>query len=180
MQRSVTRVNGAVILPAHETLLTQEQANAAADRIQSALSKTTAKAAPSHQEKIEALFDLPPWEEFINTADELDELPGLTEMEEAARPEAGSALSELSRTELEKQFLPRIDALRNTRSCAAAESLMPFLYEKTALVTDYLANAIIVLDQPDRLKNRCENRIMEFQEQFRVALERDCALPEQE
>ena len=61
----------------------------------------------------------------MQTADELDELPGLAEMEKSARPEPGSALSELSRTELEKQFLPRIDALRSTRTCAAAESLMP-------------------------------------------------------
>jgi len=178
-QRSVTRVNGAVILPAHEALLTQAQAEAAADRIQEALSKASARSGPSHKEKIEALFDLPPWEEFMQAADELDELPDLDQMEGDGLFPTESPLDILSKTELDKQFLPRIEALRNTRTCAAAESLMPFLYEKTALVTDYLADAIIVIDQPDRLRNRVENRLMEFEEQFKVALERDCALPEQ-
>ncbi len=178
-QRSVTRVNGAVILPAHETLLTQQQADAAADRLQEALDKASSKSGPSHKEKIEALFDLPPWEEFMQAAEELDELPDLSEMEGDGLFLTESPIDQLSRTELDKQFLPRIEALRNTRSCAGAETLMPFLYEKTSLITDYLANAIIVIDQPDRLKNRVENRIMEFQEQFKVALERDCALPEQ-
>ncbi len=179
-QRSVNRVSGAVILPAHETLLTQEQANAAADRLEKALADAVKKAGPSHQERVEAMFDLPPWEEFSREADELDQLPGFDEMNAAPDGEIiESPLRALSRTELENSFMPRIEALRNTRTCASAESLMPYLYEKTALVTDYLSNAIIVLDQPDRLRNRCENRIMEFQEQFKVAIERDSALPEQ-
>ncbi len=178
-QRSITRVSGAVILPAHETLLTQEQADAAADRLRKALEKAAKKAGPSHQERVEALFDLPPWEEFSREADELDELPSLDDMASENGEIVESPLQTLSRTELENNFLPRIDALRNTRTCASAETLMPFLYEKTALVTDYLANTIVVLDQPDRLRHRCENRILEFQEQFKVALERDSALPEQ-
>ena len=177
-QRSVTRVSGAVILPAHEALLNQEQANAAADRIQAALQKASAHAGPSRQERIEAVFDLPPWEEFAKEADLLDNLPSLDDMAAAPAP-VESPLQTIARNELENQFLPRIDALRETRTCAGAEALMPFLYEKTALVTDYLSNAVVVLDQPDRLKNRCENRIREFEEQYKVALERECALPEQ-
>ena len=175
-QRSVSRVTGAVILPAHETLLTAEEANAAADRLQDALTRAMKKAGPSRQERIETLFDLPPWEEFSREADELDQLPSLDEMDPAP---VESPLTTLARSELENQFLPRIEALRQTRTCAGAEALMPYLYEKTALVTDYLSNAIVVLDQPDRLKNRCENRLMEFEEQYKVALERECALPEQ-
>ena len=178
-QRSISRVTGAVILPAHEALLTRDQAAAAADRLEAALAKASEHAGPSHQERIEAMFDLPPWEEFTREADEMDELPSLEDMSESAPAQDGSVLQALSRSELENQFKPRIDALRNNGTCTAIESLMPFLYEKTALVTDYLANAIVVLDQPDRLRNRCENRQMEFEEQFKVALERDSALPEQ-
>ncbi len=176
-QRSVARVAGAVVLPAHEALLTQPQAEAAADRLKAAL-ETAVSSAPCRQQRIEEQFDLPPWEEFAREADAAEELPSLDSMP-VGTDAAVSVQVSFARSELENQFLPRIEALRQTRTCSAAESLMPYLYEKTALVTDYLSNAIIVLDQPDRLKNRCENRLMEFEEQFKVALERECALPGQ-
>jgi len=173
-QRTVARIPGAIVLPAHEALLTAEQAESAADRLQEALDKAKAHAGPPLQQRVEALFDLPPWEEFAREADALE----ASAQPDAPQPEE-PALRTLAKTELEHQFQSRIDALRETRTCTSIESLMPYLYEKTALITDYLANAIIVLDQPDRLKNRCENRILEFQEQYKAALERDCALPRQ-
>jgi len=187
-QRSTDRVEKAWVLPAHEALLDDDEAAQAAARIEAAV-ESQAQAADggvSRQKELEAEFDLPPWEEFAKEiSDELDELPSLDDMsagadrakekaEEAPVKKPARALSEL-----EKQFMPRVEALRETRTCPAAESLMPYLYEQTACVMDYLKAPIVVLDQPDRLRTRCENRILEFQEQFKVALERETALPGQ-
>ncbi|MBR3504560.1 MAG: transcription-repair coupling factor [Clostridia bacterium] len=189
-QRSTGRVERAWILPAHETLLTDEEARRAAERIEAALSARAGAGggAENRQKEIEAEFDLTPWDEFAKEiSDDLDELPSLDEMSaglDRARDEAKKKGEAPKKTyaalsELEKQFLPRVEALRETRACPAAESLMPYLYEETACAMDYLKDPIVVLDQPDRLRTRCENRLLEFEEQFKVALERDMALPGQ-
>ncbi len=180
-QRSIERVPNAMILPAREVLLTKEQAHSAADRIEAALKKAISSEKAHRQAHIDAMFDLPPWEDFLKEADALD---GIETPEKAPKltESAGNLLStvdSLSLGDLSRQFEPRIDALRETGICAAAESLFPYLYEKSALISDYLPNALVVFDQPDRLRSRCENYQLEFQEQFKVALERSCALSEQ-
>ncbi|MBO4297736.1 MAG: transcription-repair coupling factor [Clostridia bacterium] len=187
-QRSTDRVTKAWVLPAHETLLNAEEAGAAADRIEAALNSRLREAGggSSRQKEIEDAFDLTPWDEFAREiSDSLDELPSLDDMGagvEKARAKAAEqpALKPVSAlSELEKQFLPRIEALRETHICPAAESLMPYLYEQTECVMDYLRDPIVVLDQPDRLRTRCENRMLEFEEQYKAALERETALPGQ-
>ena len=45
---------------------------------------------------------------------------------------------------------------------------------------DYLKNPIVVLDEPERVKSRCEDRLAGFREDFKLSLERQEAVPEQE
>lgn len=45
---------------------------------------------------------------------------------------------------------------------------------------DYLKNPILVLDEPERVKGRCEDRQAGFKEDFKLSLERQEAVPEQE
>lgn len=44
---------------------------------------------------------------------------------------------------------------------------------------DYMQNPIVLLDEPERVKGRCEDRISGFAEDFKLALERQEAVPEQ-
>ncbi|MBR2053889.1 MAG: transcription-repair coupling factor [Clostridia bacterium] len=44
---------------------------------------------------------------------------------------------------------------------------------------DYMQNPILLLDEPERVKGRCEDRISGFAEDFKLALERQEAVPEQ-
>ena len=176
-QRSTDRVKKALILPAREALLSPEEGKAAADRLQAALDAQKQARARGAQPKKED-FGLAPWEEFAReNADEQD----LEEAEEAKkRPAPQEVLRRaLPEDELDKQFLPRIDSLRTAGACVTMDSLMPLLYEQCASIMDYLPEAMVVLDQPDRLRTRCENRLLEFGEMFKTALERECALAPQ-
>ncbi|MCI5547222.1 MAG: transcription-repair coupling factor [Clostridiales bacterium] len=185
-QRSTDEIERAWVLPANETLLTADEASAAAERILRALGRReedeqrAGESAGNRQRAIEAQFGLTPWDDFAREiSDALDELPSLDEMSADKAFSQAANKPAAPQGELEKQFLPRVEALRATRSCPAAESMMPYLYEQCACVMDYLKNPIVVLDQPDRLRTRCENRMLEFEEQFKVALERENALPGQ-
>ncbi|NLD83245.1 MAG: hypothetical protein GX637_03695, partial [Clostridiales bacterium] len=48
-----------------------------------------------------------------------------------------------------------------------------------AWLWEYLENPIVVLEEPDRVKQRCEDRLRGFSEDFKLALERQEAVPEQ-
>ena len=48
-----------------------------------------------------------------------------------------------------------------------------------AWLWDYLKDPILVIEEPDRVKSRCEDRLAGFQEDFKLVLERQEAVPEQ-
>ena len=48
-----------------------------------------------------------------------------------------------------------------------------------AWIWDYLENPILVIEEPDRVKARCEDRLTGFREDFKLTLERQEAVPEQ-
>ena len=50
---------------------------------------------------------------------------------------------------------------------------------KCAWVWEYLDNPIVVLEEPERIQTRCEDRAQGFAEDFKLALERQEAVPEQ-
>ena len=174
-QRSTGQVERALILPAREVLLAPGEREAAAERMRAALQRQLAQRKKSRQKSLEEKFDLPPWEEFARETED-DEDRAEEQMGRELLRAAGRMTGE---DELQKQFLPRIDSLKTSGVCAAMESLMPLIYEKCASLADYLPEALVVLDQPERLRSRAENRALEFQEMYKTALERECALPEQ-
>ncbi|MBR0464792.1 MAG: DEAD/DEAH box helicase, partial [Clostridia bacterium] len=184
-QRSTDRVSKAYILPASETLLTPEEASAAAERVRAAMDAQLQRlhgANDKGPQPAETEFGLTPWEDFLSGIDDgEDTLPSLDDLAKAvSEPKNAPAQKTYdSLSNLEKQFLPRLDALSEGQMAVPGlDALMPFLYDGYT-VMDYLKNPIVVLDQPDRLKSRCENRYLEFQEQLKIALERENALPEQ-
>jgi len=54
---------------------------------------------------------------------------------------------------------------------------LPVLLDYGASIFDYFEDAVLVFDQPERLRERCENRFLEFKEMFVAALEHGDALP---
>ena len=166
-QRSVARIARATVFPASETPLSPEEAEAAARRIEEALG--AAASAPAAEKRADIPEDLPPWDDLFE-----DELPSLEELEKKPDTPAAPEMSALQRN-----FLPRAEALRADLRCAGADALMPFLYTSRDTVMDYLRRPLVALDQPEKLRNHATDRLLDFEEQYKTALERDMALPQQ-
>ena len=192
-QRSIERRAEAVLYPASEVLITPEMAAAAADRLQKALDEASGskviESAAEQQKQLEEQYDLVPFEEFFQMTEEAgdEELPSMWDIgarpaqESRPKPEKSEKPRRAALTPLQKNFQPRIDALREEKLFAhlSSEALIPFLYEHTDTIDDYVDAPIIVLDQFERLRERCENRFLEFEEHFKTALSRAEALPMQ-
>ena len=110
----------------------------------------------------------------------VEELPSPFEVAARRRPEKKpDGKKPALKTTIQRKYTPTVDALKTGRSFDGREALMHILYEKTDTIFDYAPDAVIVMDQPDRLRERCENRLLEFEEYFKAAMERDEAIPEQ-
>lgn len=110
----------------------------------------------------------------------MEELPSPFEVAARRRPEKKpDGKKPALKTTIQRKYTPTVDALKTGRSFDGREALMHILYEKTDTIFDYAPDAVIVMDQPDRLRERCENRLLEFEEYFKAAMERDEAIPEQ-
>ena len=179
-QRSISRRESVRIYPAQEFLPNDESRQKAAVTLEALLREdTAADDKPDRQSAIEREFDLIPFDEFADLA--------LADGEATAPKSKGKGKSKspalvqkvYTRSTLERNFTGVIEALRTGRVPDGADALLPVLlgYENTAL--DYLDAPVIVFDQTDRLRERCENRYLEFTEQYGVALERQEALPVQ-
>ena len=80
---------------------------------------------------------------------------------------------------LTRNFHTALTALEAGHDFDGADSLVPVLAGFAATAIDYLDDPILVFDQPARLRERAENRALEFKEHFTAALEHDEALPKQ-
>ena len=162
-QRSISRRPSAQLYPASETLLNDGEALQAAQILNNLLKSAQTGKGGNRQKKIEAEFNLIPFDDFLKLAagDEDQLAPGA------------------ARGGLARNFASAVDALETGRSFDGEDSLIPVLMNYSDLPVDYMDDPIVVLDQPERLRDRCENRYMEFGEQFAAALERGEALPVQ-
>ena len=180
-QRSISRRPALTLYPAQEILLDDAARRQASEALQAMLEGGLGDAAQDRQQRIEREFDLIPFDEFLRLAGEdEDDAPksGAAPRKKGAR----SAIVQMPEritvgSALRRNFENVLEALRTGRMPEGADSLLPVLlgYEHTP--ADYLDDPIIVYDQPDRLRERCENRFLEFKERFSDALERQEALP---
>ncbi len=172
-QRSQTRVQTADITPASEALVDAAQGPAAAHRLLAMLEQGAAAQG--------SVASLPPLEP-LDVGDE-DELPGLWDMGDAAGGEIMVAdAPRLTATPLERlvgEVREAALALEAGRQVRGLERFMAQLYDAPHTVLDYLRDPIVLLDEPDRLRERCENRALENREAFVTALDRGEALPAQ-
>ena len=164
-QRSISRRSSARIYPAKEFLISRDEAILAANHLRFELKKREmGEKKPSRQQKLETEFGLDPFEEFLKAAAAGDSDP-------QEKVSLGS--------KKDRSFLQVIDALETGRSFDGAESILPVLLNVTGSILEYLDDPIIVFDQPERLRERCENRFLEFKEMVVAAMEHGDALPMQ-
>ena len=177
-QRSISRRSAVKLYPAQEILLDDDARARAVEALKALLDEADpAEAGADRQSKIEQEFDLIPFEEFLRLASE-DEEGG----EKPKKGKAAKGAMKLPQrvtvgSALHRNFEGVLEALRTGRVPDGADSLIPVLLGYEGLAPDYLENSIVVFDQPDRLRERCENRFLEFKERFLTALERQEALP---
>ena len=193
-QRSISPREQARIFPAGEVLPVGEECLRAARELEYLLhSRTGALEAGDRQKQIEKEFDLMPVEDFLQLAYQEsgeDELPDMDGLFQAPARKARPAKKEKSRPKpklpagqirsgVERNFRGVLDALETGRRVDGFEALVPVLLKYTDTAAEYLEDPIVVFDQPERLRERCENRMLEFKEEFTAALKRDEALPAQ-
>lgn len=188
-QRSISRVQAARIYPADEMLPAGDECIKAAHELDRMLrTRGDALETKDRQKQIEREFDLSPVEDFLQLAysnSEDDEMPAFDALKlkqpKKKEPPKKTVAARVAppRNAMERNFRGVLDALETGRRAEGFDALVPVLlkYEDTA--ADYLDHPIIVFDQPERLRERCENRALEFKEQYVAALERDEALPAQ-
>ena len=184
-QRSVNRLRSVRMYPASETLITPSESRAAADRLEALLNAAGREETDDRQRKIEKEFDLIPFEEFFEMTAKTDapaeEMPSMWDISAAPKKEkkAEKKPKPAPKTALQRKYAQAVDALRTNRGFEGKDALIHILYPETDTVFDLRQDAVIVYDQPDRLRERCENRQLEFEEYFKSAVERDEAIPEQ-
>ncbi len=183
-QRSISRRSAVRLYPAQEILLDADAREAAGEALRAMLDAGAGNGAADRQSQIEQEFNLIPFDEFLKLTREADEEEdGEGEPKPRARKKgAGRAVVQMPKkvtvgSALRRNFENVLEALRTGRMPDGADSLLPVLLGYDRTPADYLEAPVIVFDQPERLRERCENRFLEFRERFADALERQEALP---
>ncbi len=90
------------------------------------------------------------------------------------------ALEPEGKARLKEKVSETIDKIQNLGYFKGQDTLLPFFEERFANLTDYLEqDAIIIADEPGRLREKTEGYIEEFRESFKTLLERGEVLPTQ-
>ena len=162
-QRSRDNLQSAMICPASEVLVAPEEAPAAARRMRDAIQASV----------------------FSGTGLS-DDLPPLPEDEEEAAPIRGRARNsqEVSR-QLEQQrrqelLLQDAQLLEGGLPFRRIRSWLPIVSPEAFYLTDWYRPEVVVLYQPDQLRNRFEDRLKGFSADLKSAIERGDAVPAQE
>ena len=176
-QRSIARIPSVRLYPAQEIPLDSDARLRAAGALEAMLEASDGGSGPDRQASIEKEFDLIPFEEFLKLSAEAE-----AEADAASRGKAGRGVVAMPKqvtlgSALRRNFGGMLEALRAGLTPDGADSLLPVLLDYRDTPADYLDDPIVVFDQPERLRERCENRFLEFKERFIAALERQEALP---
>ena len=165
-QRSGDRLEETTVLPASEAPIAPD------DELLTELARRFEKLQPMHAVAVSQPSDIPPWED--DEAD--DEMPDVFAAQKPKMPDEVvvsddiRGVSKPAEMQSERPPAPITTSLDN---------LIPLLFDHTETPCDYLDDPIVVLDQPERLSERCENIHLEFDEQYKVALEHAQVLKEQ-
>ena len=170
-QRSQERLDEIRITPAGEALLEAEEGPAAAERMRKTLRRMMDE--PSRESLL--LPDLPPLPE-----DEEDDLLFDTKIAPKARE---AAWREQETTEIERRrtrLMEDADLVEAGQPFRRIRSWVTVLSEKTFSLTDWFRPDTVILWEPDRIRNRTEERLQGFGEELAGAMKRGEAVAEQE
>ena len=167
-QRSLQKVKSCVISPATEVVLAPDQWQEAARRMREAI-------APMGKmgKKEPSLFSsLPPLPE------DDDELPSLFDAPEKL---AAKAVMDASFPESKTGYLyQEADSLEAETPFRRIQSWLSVVLPQTVTLLDWMEDALILLDQPDQVKDRAQGEMLSFEEDLTNAVERGDAVPAQQ
>lgn len=177
-QRSLERLHECVIPPANEIILSPDDAPEAAARMRKALNSLRGTQSAQESQKGDAsLFDdLPPLPE----SDE--ELPDYFD-EEVAPKIREQNWSVTQETEIERRreaLLGDADLVEQGLPFRRIRAWAHVLLPETFSLTDWFHPDLIMLCEPDSLRERCRERSVGFSEDLATAIERGEAVPAQE
>ncbi len=156
-QRSQDKLTSVSVPPAEPFLYADEQRKSAADTLR--------------QYVTEQMKRLP--KDLMTPA-----LPPLPEDEEAEEG-AAEALPKAMRTGL-LRLLDDADALENGGVLPNARLFAGILTKDEGKISDWLRDPIVIIDAPENVRARAEDRRAGFEEEFKLAMERQEVIPEQE
>lgn len=89
-------------------------------------------------------------------------------------------LNQGAKEKLQESLEELSEKLRTLGNFRGVEKLLPYIYEKTTCLLHYFKeNALFILDEPSRLREKSEGYIEEFKESFKVLIERGEVFPGQ-
>ena len=176
-QRSLDRLHECVIPPASEIIFSQDAAPGAALRMRKALNSLHTAKSDAASAQSDALFDdLPPLPESD------DELPDYFD-EEVAPKIRSQKWSVTQETEVERRreaLLADTEHVANGFPFRRIRAWVHVLLKETSALTDWFRPDLVILCDPDSLRQRCRERSVGFSEDLASAIERGEAVPEQE
>ncbi len=171
-QRSLERVRVAVMPPATEVLLPESTWPAAAQRMRDAVQGSE----PEKAAESLLLDDLPPLPE------DDDELPSFFD-EKVAPKVREKTVSATKNAEIERrtaQLLSDADLVEQGLPFRRIRAWLPVLTDEVNTLLDWFQPDIILLSQPDQLRDRSDERLRGFSEDLHAAMERGEAVQQQE
>lgn len=113
-------------------------------------------------------------EEFLAGAENLQ-----AELSARLRTSGGDHRRKASDTKVKERISEDVEKLRQSIHFEGIEKYSPYFPDKNFSLLDYMKNCIIFIDEPSRVRQRCETIGMEFQEHFNQLLEDGEVLPGQ-
>ncbi|MDD4503337.1 MAG: hypothetical protein PHS15_00755, partial [Clostridiaceae bacterium] len=105
-------------------------------------------------------------EEFAAGAENLQ-----AELSARLRTSGGSGRKKTSDTKVKERISEDIEKLRQGIHFEGIEKYSPYFPDKNYSLIDYMKDCIIFIDEPNRIKQRCETIAFEFREHFNKLLE---------
>jgi len=80
---------------------------------------------------------------------------------------------------LREKIIEDIDRIKSNIYFQGIERYSSFFYEKSYCITEYLEDFMVIIDEPNRVRQRYDNIRLEYEEHFKSLLEEGDLLPEQ-
>ncbi len=171
-QRSIDQVEEATLAPATEVLLSETEAAAAARRMREAIENNR----PDKPQEVSLFTDLPPLPD--DAAEDSAYFDQKIAPKVKQREQTATRIAELERRTA--QLMRDADAVENGLPFRRIRAWLSVLTDDMATIVDWYRPDVVLLNDPDHLRKRCEERRNGFAEDLESAMSRGEAVKEQE